>query len=508
MTVNLVSRIERTILDHPDRPALWTEQKALTYAELGQLMAGIQAAILEHDLPTGARVAVMTDADVHVYAAILAVMTLGLSYVPLNRKNPTSRNLAQIELSDPELLLATDSTADVQALVDQCERNLNVVYTSELHADRTPSFASVSEDDLAYLFFTSGSTGKPKGVPIQHRNLGAFLSVVIEDEHYQFCEQDRFLQMFELTFDLSVMSFLVPMCVGACCYIVPDSGVQYINIVRLLQDQKITVALMVPSVLSYAHRFFGELNLPELRISLFCGEALQHDLTARWAKCVPNASIRNVYGPTEATIFCSEFDWVEHESEHQSFNGVVPIGRAMSGMDLKIVDTHGEVVDSVEQGELYLLGEQVAAEYWNDPERTASAFVELEVEGQRLPAYRTGDIAFVNDQGNFVYCGRVDAQIQIDGHRVELGEVEHCAREHVQRAAVASSVQASDGRQEFVLFVETDEDLSTSLAEYIRSELPPYFMPRAIVCVERFPLNLSGKVDRKALLSEYLSAAG
>ncbi|MGI9258972.1 MAG: AMP-binding protein, partial [Gammaproteobacteria bacterium] len=452
-------------------------------------------------------IAVMTDTDAHVYAAILAIMTLGYAYVPLNRKNPIGRNLEQIELSDPALLLATDSSDDIQSLLDQSDRRLKVIYTSNLSADRLPSFAPVGGNDLAYLFFTSGSTGKPKGVPIQHRNLGAFLSVVLEDTHYQFSEQDRFLQMFELTFDLSVMSFLVPMCVGGCCYIVPDSGVQYINIVRLLQDQKITVALMVPSVLSYAQRFFGELKLPELRISLFCGEALQQDLTARWAKCVPNASIRNVYGPTEATIFCSEFDWEERESERQSFNGVVPIGRPMSGMDLKIVDADGQIAEAGEQGELYLLGGQVAAEYWNDPERTASAFVELEVEGRRLPAYRTGDIAYVNDLGNFIYCGRVDSQIQIDGHRVELGEVEHCAREHVQRAAVASSLQTNDGRQEFVLFVESAEDLSSSLAEYIRGELPSYFLPRAIVCVERFPLNLSGKVDRKALLSEYLSAA-
>ena len=314
--------------------------------------------------------------------------------------------------------------------------------------------------------------------------------------------------MFELTFDLSVMSFLVPMCVGGSCYVVPDAGVQYINIMKLLQEQRITVALMVPSVLSYAQRFFAELNLPDLRLSLFCGEALRHDLTALWAQCVPNARIRNVYGPTEATIFCSAFDWEERESESQSVNGVVPIGIPMSGMDMKVVDAAGGIVEAGEQGELCLLGAQVASEYWNDPERTAAAFFDLEIGDERFPAYRTGDIAFVNDLGNYIYCGRLDSQVQIDGHRVELAEVEHCAREHVRCAVVASAFQADDGRQEFVLFVEASEDLSTSLAEYIRSQLPSYFSPRAIVCVERFPLNLSGKVDRKSLLNEYLAAAG
>ena len=226
------------------------------------------------------------------------------------------------------------------------------------------------------MFFTSGTTGVPKGVPIRHSNLAAFMHAVLDESEYGFNADDRFLQMFELTFDLSVMSFLVPMCIGASCHVVPDRGISSLNIAGLLEEREISVALMVPSVLSYLRRYFAELSFPHLRHSLFCGEALSHQLTAEWSRCVPAAEIRNVYGPTEATIFCTEFEWqepVSADAERQRHRAHRP--NAFPEQDAVILDSAGRPVAAGERGELALLGTQLAAGYWRDAEQTAAAFI-------------------------------------------------------------------------------------------------------------------------------------
>jgi amino acid adenylation domain-containing protein len=438
---------------------------------------------------------------VRTYASILAILASGSAYVPLNRKNPADRNKLIAERAELDLVLATRAGPEIEALRAVLPR-VEVIYTETLPS--SGGLAWSDRGELAYLFFTSGTTGVPKGVPIRHSNLAAFMNAVVDESKYAFTADDRFLQMFELTFDLSVMSFLVPLCVGASCHVVPDSGIASLNIAGLLEEREITVALMVPSVLSYLQRYFDELSFPSLRHSLFCGEALSHRLTADWKRCVPTAEMRNVYGPTEATIFCTEFVWQEAASAAQSVNDVVPIGKCIPGTDALVVDSACRPVAAGERGELVLLGAQLAAGYWGDPKQTADAFITLR-DGRA--AYRTGDVCFLNDSGNFVYCGRADSQIQVDGHRVELGEVEHHLRSFMDgKNAAAVPIRTDDGRQEFVAFVECAEGEESGARQYLAEKLPPYMLPRQVVSVASFPLSLNGKVDRKVLLQRYLAA--
>jgi D-alanine--poly(phosphoribitol) ligase subunit 1 len=433
------------------------------------------------------------------------VLASGAAYVPLNRKNPAARNAMMVAQAELDLVLASRPSKPLEELQNAVSRPIDVLYAEGV-APRTLHWASPAPDDLAYLFFTSGTTGVPKGVPIRHRNLNAFASAVVEDPSYAFEPQDRFLQMFELTFDLSVMSLLAPLAVGASCHVVPDVGIASLQIARLLEERALTVALMVPSVLVYLRRYLGELRFPALRHSLFCGEALSQSLTESWAACVPNAAIRNVYGPTEATIFCTEFKWDARSSAEQSSNDIVPIGRPLASTSLRIVDEHGATVPDGGQGELCLLGEQVATGYWQDPVRSKAVFMETGADGM---AYRTGDLAMVNSQGNYLFRGRADAQIQVDGHRVELGEVEHHLRSCLDGAAAAAvPLRTPDGRQEFIAFVESAADEELRALDYLRTKLPDYMLPRRIVSVPTLPLNLNGKVDRKELLARFLKGEG
>ena len=260
--------------------------------------------------------------------------------------------------------------------------------------------------------------------------------------------------MFELTFDLS--GHVLARAVGGWRELSRGAGCgnRQSEIARLLDERAITVALMVPSVLSYLRRYFDELRFPALRQSLFCGEALSHSLTEAWSRCLPAAQIRNVYGPTEATIFCTEFKWDARSSAEQSINDVVPIGRPLPGTEVRVLDAGGMAVPADTQGELCLIGcPSGNGVLEGSGIRTRAAFMEQGSEGI---AYRTGDLAMINAHGNYLFCGRADAQIQVDGHRVELGEVEHHLRAFLDGAAAAAApVRTADGRQEFVVFVET-----------------------------------------------------
>jgi D-alanine--poly(phosphoribitol) ligase subunit 1 len=497
--MELLGSIARSFRDHRARPAIAAADATATYGELEELAGGIAGRMGKPG--AGRRIGVLTGDDLGTYASILAVLASGAAYVPLNRKNPPERNRAIVEQAELDLVLCSRPAEELERLQAVLPRRLDAAFAVDVAERRRLEWAVPAGDDLAYLFFTSGTTGVPKGVPIRHRNLDAFAAAVVADPSYAFSPEDRFLQMFELTFDLSVMSLLAPLAVGASCHVVPDVGIASLEIARLLDEREITVALMVPSVLSYLRRYLGELRFPALRHSLFCGEALSHSSTVAWSRSVPAARIRNVYGPTEATIFCTEFEWEEGASAEQSVNDVVPIGKPLAGTSLRIVDENGTRVADGAQGELCLLGAQVASGYWRDPQRSSAVFI----DGAEGFAYRTGDLAFRNTRGNYIYCGRVDAQIQIDGHRVELAEVEHHLRSFLDGVAVAAApLRTEDGRQEFVAFVEHSTVDERRLKEHLRTQLPDYMLPRRVVAVAEFPLNLNGKVDRKELLRRYL----
>jgi acyl-coenzyme A synthetase/AMP-(fatty) acid ligase len=274
-----------------------------------------------------------------------------------------------------------------------------------------------------------------------------------------------------------------------------------LEVADTLETREITVALMVPSVINFLRPYFGEISLPRVRYSLFCGEALYHETLAGWAQCVPHAKIENLYGPTEATIFCLRYEWQRGESPHAQGKGIVPIGKPMEGMQaFKLSDDSSD-----DEGELCLSGDQVTLGYWDDPSKTAEAFGATK-SGERF--YRTGDLCKIDRAGHFLYLGRIDNQVKVDGHRVELEEIEFHARIACGDHQVVAAVTTSDvGSHVIVLFVESDRVPRADVTEHLRRQLPEYMIPKEIVPVSPFPLNSNGKIDRKALMSSYVQNA-
>jgi D-alanine--poly(phosphoribitol) ligase subunit 1 len=498
MGTSILSRFVECSTQFPDAPAIFIDDRSYTYGELSGLCSAICALLKAHEVKKGDRVGIFTENNIYTYASLLGILSCGAGYVPLNCDTPVERNTGIIADAGIKVLLYTekeDKARELSLASGSACRPLNNRITPN-----QGKLAPVDQvhSDLCYLLFTSGTTGKPKGVPIYYRNLAAFLDMMLESGRYDFNSNDRFLQMFELTFDLSVFSFLVPLSVGASFYPIPRKEMAYLEVADTLETREMTVALMVPSVINFLKPYFQEINLPKMRYSLFCGEALYHETLSSWAKCVPYAKIENLYGPTEATIFCLRYEWQRGEPPHPQSKGIVPIGRPMEGMDAFKINENS--LD--EEGELCLKGEQVTLGYWNNPSKTAEVFGTTK-DGKKF--YRTGDLCKIDQDGNFLYMGRIDTQVKIDGHRVELEEIEFHARVFCGDKQVIAAVNTSEaGFHLILLFIESGNDLKKGLKEHLKKHLPDYMIPKEIITVSRFPLNSNGKTDRKALINKYL----
>lgn len=488
----MLERIRSCCSEETGRNAFFIQGCFYTYAQFAERISAIRTWI-EAEAGAEDNIGILTYDDLDTYASVFAVWFAGKAMVPIGASHPPARNaniLRQVGVRS--ILASRDGDSGLRQHVDAL-----FVVTAELRPPPIRTMAPAmtrSEDDVAYILFTSGSTGVPKGVPITYRALNAFLRAFAA-LGLELDSRDRVLQMFDLTFDLSLMSYIVPLTVGACVYTVAPDGIKYLEIYRLLEEQQLTCALMVPSILAHLRAFFGEIRVERMRVSMFCGEALYDDLVTEWSACVPNARLLNVYGPTEATIFCMAYECARGVP-HKAMNGIVSIGRRMQEVGTIIVDDQNRPVTIGQKGELCLGGPQLTPGYWQNPARNKDAFFVL--EGVRY--YRTGDLCVEDEEGDIQYCGRTDQQVKVQGYRVELSEIEHHVREltglkHV--AAVACADVA--GNTLIHLYVERFEGTIANLLIALQMRMPPYMMPWKTTSLEALPLNTNGKIDRPAL---------
>ncbi|WP_281986076.1 AMP-binding protein [Aquimarina aggregata] len=489
--MNLLLDIQEAIEKNDTQNAFYFGDTFYTYKEFAQVISNIRKGIQDHISENDSTVGLITNDDIETYASIIALWLEGKAYVPLNPEFPESRNHTVIKQAEINSIL--DSSTD--KVFDQFKTiQSNTLDIAEINL--TPR--QIGSNELAYIFFTSGTTGTPKGVPITFGNLSGFIDA-FWDLGYEITNKDRCLQMFELTFDLSVMSYLGPILKGACIYTIPKDEIKYSYIFELMEDHELTFALMVPSILHYLRPYFDEINCPAMKFSLFCGEALPLDVTQEWSQCIPNATIANVYGPTECTIFCTDYTY-KRDSENKTYNGVLTIGKDMKNTTTIIVDEDNNEVGIGEKGELCLSGAQLTPGYWKNEEKNKEVFFDKEHEGKKVRFYRTGDLCTVDDQGDILYLGRVDFQAKIQGFRVELSEIEFHAKAVLDKKnSVAVAFTNSIHNTEIGLVIESTAFDTKQLIEDLKNRLPQYMIPTQIRFIDSFPLNTNGKTDRKKL---------
>lgn len=452
------------------------------------------------------------------YQGILGTLASGKTYVPLNPKLPTERNKTIVSLAEIEIFVIDHSglkqiieiakdlkqgavlicpNIKKQDIPNELNNKFNI-YTSDAMVDSTDEFSDVENDQHAYIMFTSGSTGIPKGVPISHKNVSSYVNYL--RQRYEIDSNDRFTQTFDLTFDLSVHDMFLSWSVGAALYIIPEKVLM--APAKFIKKNKVTVWFSVPSLAQFMNKFrmLKEASLPDLRYSLFCGEALPKSIATAWQNAAPNSILENIYGPTEATIGITHYRIDRDVKNILEHNGVVSIGKIFSTQDFCLIDEKGNITPNY--GELCLSGTQLTSGYFNNPEKTAEAYFKFQNEDKLW--YRTGDIVKLENNHLF-YISRKDFQVKIRGYRIELDEINlairnftHCDLVYTVPYPISAGVA-----ENLFSFVDSDCNSEKNLIlKYLKHNLPEYMVPKDILYIKDFPLNSNGKVDLKKLATK------
>ena len=488
----VLTPVVRSVKEWPDRPAFCIDDTFFSYNDFGRCVSKIRAEV-QSAKPQNAKVGLVINDDLETYASIVALWLEGCCYVPLHPKWPVERCLDIIGQVGMELIL--DSSDETQYQQYEVIKTESLTYSQ----DFLDANCETPDDALAYILFTSGSTGKPKGVQLSRGNVAAFMDSFWKTG-INLNEEDRCLQCFDLTFDVSVQGYLAALTRGACVYTVPYGQKKYLYVAGLIDEYKLTFGAMAPSMLRYMRPYFSEIDASSLRYCILTAEACPLDLMEELYQFAPNVELYDFYGPTEGTIYVTYYK-LSRTSPNKSLNGIVSIGRPLANVSAIIIDEDGNLLPVGEKGELCVAGSQITPGYWKNEEKNASSFFYKTLDGgneQRF--YHTGDLCYRDDEGDIMYSGRLDHQAKIQGFRVEMGEIEYHARGFLSGRNVAClAFENSIGVTEIAMFVESEQFDTSGLLSHMRTKMPSYMIPTKIFFVGTFPLNANDKVDKNAL---------
>ncbi|MFT4437016.1 amino acid adenylation domain-containing protein [Caballeronia sp. 15715] len=469
-----------------------------SYAALGERSARLATVLSGMGLATGDRCAIMVPRSRDTLALILAILRLGAVYVPLDPAYPRAQLDFIVADCSPKLIIAEAAALAKVGNLDGAVVDLADIVTSSVTACAAPLHAATG-DAAAYIMYTSGSTGKPKGVVVPHR---AILRLVQGQSFAEMTPNTRFLNLAPLAFDASTLEIWGPLLNGGCAAIInevqPSLDIVAAEIARL----GVTSAWFTAGLFNALADYRLEAFVP-LKEVLTGGDVLSPVHVRKVMDAHAGLQVINGYGPTENTTFSCCYR-IPRDGEALANGDAIPIGDAIAGTAVYIVDDKLVPVAEGEVGELVVGGDGVALGYLNRPDLTAEKFVDnVFTPGTKL--YRTGDLVRRRPDGAIDFLGRNDRQIKIAGKRIELDEIEHALR--AAPGVADAAVAAFEGRRGKAIagFVKADAITPAvspdAIRAYLKAALPDYMVPTELRVLPAFPLTPNGKVDRKALLA-------
>ncbi|PCG87621.1 non-ribosomal peptide synthetase [Streptomyces sp. WZ.A104] len=492
--VALDTLVRRQALATPGAVAVSCGDERLTYAELLERAGRLASHLQERGVRPETVVGVCLERSVDLVVALLGVVMSGGAYLPLDAGYPAQRLATMTGDAGAAFLLTRSELLESLAGCPGERICLDTDAETVAAAPAVPAEPAAGEDRLAYVIYTSGSTGRPKGVEVTHRNLANLLLAMAAETGLG--PGDTLTAVTPVTFDIAGLELYAPLISGARVHVVrKEEAVDGRRLAALLDETGATVMQATPAtwqlLVEAGWRSDGSLRV------LVGGEALPPALAERLV--AGPGRTWNVYGPTETTIW---------STAHRLDSGTeqVSIGRPLDNTRVYVLDERLEPVPVGIPGDLYLGGTGVARGYRGRPALTAERFIPDPfgtTPGARL--YATGDKARLREDGTLVFLGRDDGQVKLRGFRIELGEIEARLAEHpAVRRAVALVREDRPGDKRLTGYVvAADGDGGApgaeELREHLRRFLPDYMVPSAIVTLDAFPLNTSGKIDRRAL---------
>ena len=487
--------VERRAAERPDAMAVEAEGQRVSYGELARRARRLAARLRALGVSPEERVAVHLERSIDLVIALLAVLSAGGAFVPLNAELPPGRLCQLLEGARPRVLITRRALLDAPIDFDGPVVLLDRAEDLEAAPDEPIPDGGVDLESAAYVIYTSGSTGAPKGVVVPHRAIVNHL--LGRQARYPLGPSDRMLHKAPIGFDIGVWEIFGPLIAGAEVVLArPDGQRDAAYLARLLTEAKITTFHAGPGMLRVLLEEEG-LGAPLLRRVFVGGEALTPELAARFFERLPHARLHHQYGPTEAAVDVTFWDCEPGAAARH-----VPIGCPLANTRVYVLDERLEPQPIGVLGEICIGGLCLARGYHDRPDLTAARFVPDPVSGEpgaRL--YRTGDLGRVIEGGAIEIWGRQDRQVKIRGHRVELDEIEAALMRHPTTRAAAVTASAPP-EPRLTAYIEPEPGAAPSVAElraFLARALPEPMVPSVFVRLDALPRTPSGKLDRAAL---------
>lgn len=501
-----IMMLEETTKKFPNKIAIRNENKTLTFKEYRKLGMSIGTSIIKNTINNEITpIVVYLPKSPQMLVCFAGAMYSGNPYIPIDAEIPLNRLCDIINSMDNSILITSESMVNKLEKIDL--KYLKVLIYEDLikHKPDEPlvmeSVSRVIDCDPIYIMFTSGSTGKPKGVTIPHRGIIDYANWL--KNTFKFDENTILGNQSAFFFDNSTFDIFTMMNIGAELVIIPEILFMFpTKLPDFMVENHINTILWVPTVLIELANsgILSKQSMFELRNILFCGEVMPNTQLNIWREYYPDVMYVNLYGPTEITDVCMYYV-IDKKFKNTD---TLPIGKSCRNMRAIILREDNTRADIGETGELCIVGSGLSLGYWNNHHLSEKVFIQNPVNNlYEEKIYRTGDLAYLSEDGNYVFIGRMDSQIKLKGKRIELGESETIAKSipEIENACVLFDSVS----QEIVLFVQTSDNLKLrKLNIEMKKYIPAYMTPNRLICLEKLPLTPNGKIDRVRLKKEYI----
>lgn len=503
MIKTILEYFETTVKNSPEKTAVIDGDRTITFAELASSAKKFALHLhscLNHKFRCP--IAVFLPKSIESVVADLAIVYSGNAYMNLDIKTPAQRINNILKLVQPLYVITDQARREQLAKIWTREKIVFIDVNSLTETSIDETFlkdiqANIIDTDPLCLINTSGSTGTPKSVVLNHRSFIDFTEWAIETT----CISDNEIigSLSPYVFDIYSFELCMMMAKSSTLVVIPGNLSAFpVRILQLLEEYKVTFIFWVPTIMVNIANMdlLARVMLPYLKKVWFAGEVFPTKQFNYWRSHLPEVTFINLYGPIEITLDCTYFI-VDRDIPD---NEPLPIGFPCRNTDVMILNERDELAVGNEEGELCVRGSSLAMGYYNDIERTKKAFVQNPLNHSYPETiYRTGDLVYINHQGEIMFNGRKDTLIKHSGYRIELGEIEHVIINTLQLVKNGCAVYNQE-KQEIVFFYEAGVQLETAaLRKEIGAALPKYMIPGKFVFMEELPRNTNGKIDRLKL---------
>lgn len=493
--MNLLTMFEKTAEKYFDKIAVMDSDKKLTFDELKGQAKKLACVFIRKKI-INSPICIFAYQNVETIIELLAVLYSGNYFIMLDPESPRERIEKIISESKSKYSINKSSAGEYDNLI--CVEDSAFAPTSQELKELENIYPNIASDSAAYVVYTSGSTGIPKGVLKSHKSLLTFATNFAEK--FEISSDDVFGNQAPFYFDASMKDVLMMIGTGASICIIPKKLFMFpLKLVDLLNQEKISVLMWVPSALSiFAQlKVFDKLEnpLPHIKKVLFVGEVFPIKYLNYWISHLPKVEYYNIYGASETAGVVCYYQVKNLQEETMQ----LPIGKPLPMVDTFILNDDDKICEKGEIGELCISGGYLASGYYNNKVETEKKFTYSSINGCNRLIYRTGDLVILNEYEDIVFQGRKDFQIKHMGHRIELGEIEAAilSLSYVKEACVVYN----DIALKIMAYVSLCDGSSMDIKKTIKGDLgkmlPSYMIPVKIEILEELKKNRSFKIDRK-----------